>query len=244
MNGIVVSVDYAGELALTLPRASPHFDRIVVISTPQDHATAAVVRSIPNAELFLTDAFYRRGALFNKWLALEEGFDRLGREGWVVVMDADVVVPKNCGQALAAVVQSGCLYTPRRRMLYEPAGVDVDRLDWKTLPLHQDTEFAGYFQCFSCDDPVLGRPPWWDVNWRHAGGADSYFAMKWKRRNQVRPNFEVLHLGVDGANWCGRSTPRLDGSLPPDAAARAAQLKDFIDGRGRGPGRFDREKIG
>lgn len=238
LRGITVCVEYGDLLAITLPRNAKHFERLVVVSTPWDTDTAAVVASVPNAVLFATDAFYRNGAAFAKWAALEEGLDRLGRRGWVVVFDADIVMPERMD---LSGVRCGNLYTPPRRMLRDPSTFG-DALDWESLPRHAAEEFAGYFQMFHCDDPALGPAPWYETDWAHAGGADSFFARKWSRRRQVRPPFEVLHLGEDGQNWCGRVTPRLDGSRHPDADRRAKRLSDFIAGR-QGRANFEHEKV-
>ena len=64
-----ICVDFADILALTLPRNARHFKNILVVTSPDDHATADVVKSVKNASLFTTDAFYRDGAVFNKGLA-------------------------------------------------------------------------------------------------------------------------------------------------------------------------------
>jgi len=37
------------------------------------------------------------------------------------------------------------------------------------------------------------------------------------------PTF-VLHLGPHGKNWCGRVTPRLDGTVPKEAESRRKAL--------------------
>jgi len=58
VNGITVSVGYDDLLAITLPRNARHFERVVVVSSPDDKATAKVVASVANAELFVTDVFF------------------------------------------------------------------------------------------------------------------------------------------------------------------------------------------
>jgi hypothetical protein len=115
--------------------------------------------------------------------------------------------------------------------------------DWPQFPLHpQQVEWAGYSQIFHASDPVLGSPPWHETNWRHCGGADSFFQAKWSSANKVRPPFEVLHLGPAGVNWCGRAVPYVDGSQHPEAEHRRAQLTAFVQGRRRGHDRFAGEK--
>ena len=198
MRAILTSVDYAAELAVTLPRNRHHFESVTVVTTPGSR-DAQVARE-QGAAVVTTDAFYRDGAPFAKWLALEEGLDVVGRHGWLCVLDADVVWP---ARLPSYHLQPGCLYTPLRRMLVDWSLPLPER--WDHLPLHPNfREWAGYTQVFHADDPALGPPPWHEVDWIHAGGADSAFQRKWHPARKVRPPFEVLHLGPAGVNWCGR----------------------------------------
>jgi hypothetical protein len=238
-NAITISVGYSDLLAVTLHRNAKHFERILVVTDWRDADTFAVAMSVPNAEIFQTSAFYEgAGAVFRKWLALERGLDELGRTGWICVLDADILLPDNLDLRPCV---PGFLYSPYRRMLIDPAGYRDD-LAWDGLNRAPDGEFAGYFQLFHADDPLLGTEPWYQTEWKHAGGADSFFQAKWPRKRRIRLPYDVLHLGQDGVNWCGRTTPRLDGSIHPDAAARAKQLSDFIAGR-RGGRNFEHEKV-
>lgn len=239
MNAILVSVDYSDYLSLTLPYNRHHFDRVVVVTSPQDRETVNLAYD-NDCYAFTTTAFYEDGAVFNKWKALEYGLDFLGREGVICIMDADILWPKEA----QLVTCSGFLYTPFRRMLTEPIRKVPDESEWPNFPLHrQQREYAGYTQVFHADDPVLGDPPWHETNWKHAGGADSFFQARWPESKKIRPKFEVLHLGESGVNWCGRASAYLDGTVPDDRAEKIKQVRNFIRGRTTGPNRFDGEKI-
>ena len=216
MNSIVVCVQFDDLLAITLPQNARHCERVLVVTSPADEATQDVVSPVPNAEVCATDAFYRHGAAFNKGLALEEGFDVLGREGWLLVWDADVVMPDRMD---LADVEVGSLYSPHRRMCRNIAEYH-GQTDWRQWPIQGDLEHAGYFQLFHAADPLLRDRPWYGIDWRHAGGCDSDFQAKWPAQKRVRLPFEVLHLGVAHLNWHGRCQPRLDGSIPPEAHCR------------------------
>jgi hypothetical protein len=276
MNAILVSVDYSDLLAITLPYNRHHFNRVMVVTRPNDFHNVFPIAQANQAVVYTTDAFYRDGAVFNKWAALEEGLTWMGREGWICIMDADVLWPKKLivhregellglgipvlgGAEHGIILRTGQLCTPRRRMWRSwPDNPLPIRLSdfwlgghrapgeehWEEFPLHRnEVEFAGYSQIFHADDPVLGSPPWHQTNWKHAGGADSFFQAKWVQANKIRPPFEVLHLGPAGQNWCGRATPYLDGTTPENAGEKIAQVGRFLRGRTYGPGRFDGEKI-
>lgn len=266
MRAILVSVDYTDLLALTLPHNRQHFSQVVVVTSPEDYTNVLPVAWENGADIFATDAFYRGEAKFNKWAALEEGLDWMGRSGWLCLMDADVVWPKSVcvsedGGDLflepKAVVdpdggptsfKAGQLVTPLRRMLTDLSQtIPMEQEDeWRKYPVHQNVEeWAGYSQIFHASDPVLRSLPWHEVDWKHAGGADSYFQIRWARQNKVRPAFEVLHLGPTRENWCGRATPYLGGAIPENAHERKHQLRAFLQGRAGKTGKemFAEEKL-
>lgn len=199
MKAITVCVDYADRLSLTLPWNFVHFQEVLVITSPGDAETEGVVKSVPNARLYRTDAFYRNGADFNKGLAIEEGFDVLGRDGWICHLDADVALPRRMD---LPELDPQRLYLCRRRLADT---VTVVPADWGEYEIQEEElHHPGYFQLFHSDARVLQNRPWYPVDWRHAGGSDTEFNEKWAGRQRVCLPFEVLHLGRPFQNWCGR----------------------------------------
>lgn len=238
MKAITVCVEYDDLLAISLPENARHFDRMLVVTSPTDHATTLVANSFENVLAYHTDAFYRRGADFNKGLALEEGFNVLGRDGWICILDADTVLPRDVDFSM---LEIGKLYCPKRRILTDPTQWSRG-LDWSTLPTPPVIEHAGYCQIFHADDPIIkGLRPWYGTNWRHAGGCDSDFHQHWPPSRKIWLPWEVLHLGPHGKNWYGRYTARLDGSEPDHAAQRReAWHQMWKDRRKHG---FTKEKL-
>lgn len=243
MRAALVSVDYADLLAVTLPYNRHHFDSVLVVTSPTDTKTADVALA-NGAIVYRTDAFYRNGAAFNKWLAFEEGLDFYGRHGWLCLMDADVLWPR---EAPLPPLQQGFLYGALRYMMTDVHLPIPPEDQWAQFPIHRNVnEWAGYTQVFHTDDPVLGRPPWHETDWKHAGGADSFFQAKWHPSRRVRFPWNVLHLGIAGQNWYGRATEYLDGTRPQDYAQKremVARIWRERKQRGNGPDRFAGEKI-
>lgn len=223
MNAITVCVEYDDLLALTLPRAATHFERVLVVTSFDDARTADVVARTPNAECFQTDLFFADGANFNKGRALEAGFDVLGREGLICVFDADIVMPP-CLERPPLLADY--LYSPYRRMCRNPLQWDGSD-DWSAFPRFSDNEFAGYFQLFHAMASALESRPWYGVDWNHAGGCDSDFQAKWPTGKKRRLPFDVLHLGDDCTNWHGRCSQRLDGTMPDKADERRAAMRQM-----------------
>lgn len=226
-QAVLVSVEYDDLLAITLHRNCHHFRRIIVVTAPQDKRTPRVVAKVPNAELLVTDVFYQGDVSFNKGAALELGLEQTGRQGWIVVMDADIVLPSAIPDFA---YDEQKLHGPRRRMLREIELFNSE-YDWTQSPVFPDQEFAGYFQLFNSNSISLRKKPWYSSKWRHAGGCDSDFHRKWTDATRVRLEFQVLHLGLEGHNWCGRSTQRTDGTVPEESADRRRQLHEFITRR-------------
>lgn len=259
MRAATVCVDYIEELELTLPKNRGHFEEYWIATSYRDAPRLEALANRYDAHLFTTDAWWRDGAAFNKWLGLELMLDAMRREGWFCLLDSDTAWPEN---VYVLRPEMNKLSGPLRRMLTNPdtqLPKIADASDrgwhhelphestWHTLPLHPNTaEIAGFSQLFHADDPVLRGRRWWhDTGFTHAGTADSLFQDLWTPQNKVRLPFEVLHIGVAGKNWCGRATQRLDGTVPTDAALRADQVVRIWRGRrGKtGNARFDHERI-
>lgn len=227
IRAVLVCVDYDDLLRQTLPHTLRHVDHVVVVTSPQDVKTQQLVAEYPErVQLHVTSAFYENGAAFNKGKALEEGFDVLGRKGWLLVMDADIVLPA----VMPTVFPRGRLYTPHRRV-HEQYVVDAGippEASWEQYPRKKENGNYGYFQLFHSADPVLASRPWYDTTWRHAGGCDSVFQRRWSPANRVRLPFDVLHLGPTDANWFGRATPRADDQYVPGDAEQRRDLQEKL----------------
>lgn len=241
-RAIIISVEYGDILELTLPHNREFFSEVLVVSIDSDKKTHQVCAD-NDVPVYCTDAFYRKNAVFNKFAALEEGLDVLGRKDWMLILDSDILIPK---LRPAFTPREGNLYTPHRR-IWDPLPNEVpeERL-WRTKRRTlANEEFAGYFQLFHANDPVLGPAPWHETNWTWAGGADTFFNLKWPANKKVRPPFEVLHLGPPFSNWAGRTNAFLDGTVPEDAQKRIEIKEMLLKARRtstRG-GRFLKEKI-
>jgi hypothetical protein len=107
--------------------------------------------------------------------------------------------------------------------------------EWTKYPIHRNTkEWAGYSQIFHADDPVLGQPPWYDISWSHAGGADSAFQHKWTEDKKIRP------ILSDSSPDCVASIPFLSPQdVPYPVPIRPADIRPplplaSVIGQGRG----------
>jgi len=214
IRGIVTCVGYDDLLEITLRRNMKHFSECCVITSLEDSATFDVASKIPGVKIFRTDAFTRYGARFNKGLAMEEGLDFFGRSGWMLIWDADIILPDVMDFSQ---IECGTLYGASRRIISDPSRYK-STMRFESFPLTEETEFAGFFQLFNASDPVLTVRPWYDVTFVHAGGGDSFFQTLWPADKKVRLPIQTLHLGPRDTNWFGRVSSRVDGSKPSGAA--------------------------
>lgn len=219
IRALIVSVEYSDYLSMTLAHNRPLLSDIMVVTAPQDKKTIAVAQE-HEARIHLTEAFYRRGAYFNKFAAIEEGLDVFGRHGWILLMDADICIPHFRHNFTPRI---GQIYTPYRRILKNvdlAEGIPEQRKWAQNKRPLMKTESPNFFQLFHASDRALGAPPWHSLDWTWAGSSEGVFQDRWSASARVRPPFEVLHLGRNGTNWAGRVTPFLDGSVPADAKLR------------------------
>lgn len=229
-KGLVVCVDYADLLAITLRSNIQHLSECLIVTTPQDTQTRELCKSIPRVHTYVTDAFYRDNPvpgrpIFNKGRAVEEAFDVLGRDGWILIHDADILLPDTMRLEN---LQWDILYGAPRRMVEEPDQWDPN-VPWNYYGVRDDNKrVIGYFQLFHASSPFLqGKRPWYDRTFTHAGGGDGYFERLTPRESQQLLPFDVLHLGPADSNWFGRSTRRIDGTVPEASSELQTLVKRF-----------------
>tara|TARA_X000001036_G_scaffold422971_1_gene446436 strand:- start:719 stop:1390 length:672 start_codon:yes stop_codon:yes gene_type:complete len=209
-QAIIVSVDYHDFLSLTLEANAHHFESLIVATTPQDKKTQSIVSSVPNATCHVTEVFYEKRCSFNKGAAIEECLGLTSRLGWFVLMDADIIMPK---EIMLHSMDEQKLYCPYRRILENPSLYESfykDEKDWVNLYLedYNGRVTCGYFQLFNSNAKPLQHTPWFPTTVCDAGGSDILFDDKWDMSNKTRIiTLQVLHLGKTCENWWGRKSP-------------------------------------
>lgn len=230
IKGITVSVGYDDLLAITLPKNARHLTEIVVVTSPDDWRTREVVASVPSARCHVTDAFTRHGARFNKGAALEEGFDALGRDGWILVWDADILLPDRFAPNG---LDPSKLYGAERRILPDPSAIPPTS-EWKRFGGMKESGYPGYFQLFNASSDTISERPWYDTTFRHAGGGDDAFQRRWPSERKSKLNLTCLHLGPVDTNWFGRVSPRLDGGKTDPFGEVKEEMENLLRFKGWG----------
>lgn len=230
IEAVTVCVGYADFLSWTLPFNKNHFDRLVVVTTPDDGETQALC-DFWHVETVLSESCYANGDKFNKANLINDALKRISIEDWVLHLDADIFLPPRTGAILKTLPLDGAkLYSvdrwncrsgkdffdflenpvnqhPRSGMMpssnFERGArlLDLDSDGW--LPI-------GYFQLWN---PLISGVLTYPNEHGAADRTDVSFSRRWKRcRRELLPEIVALHLESEpcamGANWQGRTTAR------------------------------------
>lgn len=200
---IIICEGYDDFLAVTLNQnalaLSPQFPsrNIVVVTTLKDKATREV--AIKNgATCVISYKLHEGGAPFAKGKAINEAIKAIQPTGWVLLLDADILLPKRfCKLVELKDLNRDKLYYVARHENKKPA-------DFKPL---------GYFQLFHVEaKSLIGREITYPEKSRIAGGDDDKFGLYVFSTDSRIPlkTFHVDHLphGKTRENWSGRKSPR------------------------------------
>lgn len=211
IEAVTVCVNYADYLQQTLPLLAARVDRVVVVSTAADVETADVVADCDRCELVTTDAFHAGGDVFNKGRAINEGFRRLDRRGWVLHIDADVALFDPIPLEDLDRTLIWMAHRHRIRGLPEWRMALAGRRRWPQIErniIYRGRRTAiGYFQMFHA--PTSWN--WYPEKWPAANVSDVKFSHQFSDVG-ILQQFRVYHLEADarsrGVNWEGRKSAR------------------------------------
>jgi hypothetical protein len=230
IEAVTTCVDHADFLAHSLPINRQHFDKLIVVTSPEDKYTRRVCDHW-QVRYKTTDAFRSRWGEFWKGAGVNEGLAELDKDAWMVHLDADTVLPAHFRQTI-------------ERADLDPSMIyGIDRAEFKSYEdwaaYHGDPEpqvqggglFVhtghsgqtigtrvmfkqhggwipiGFFQMWHAESGQLRYPE----GGKNACAEDSDFAARWPRRKRgFIPEVIAWHLESEHApmavNWAGRKT--------------------------------------
>jgi hypothetical protein len=234
IEAVIVCINYSDFLSHTLPHNKNQFDKIVVVTDPNDEETQRVCDFF-NVQCIQTVGMYYGGdTVPNKGRAINAGLQALEKTGWVVQLDADIYLPPLTRHILESYpLNPHCLYGIDRLMCNSYA--DWYKYMHKTgKPVHEGwiylhTEIfqigtrlvqyygdgylpIGFFQLWHPGTSGISRYPTADVGYDRS---DVVFLKQWARvHRQLIPDLLCIHLANAahsmGQNWTGRKTPRFE----------------------------------
>jgi hypothetical protein len=226
LEAVIVCAFYSDFLRETLPHNKQMFDKVVVVTSPEDKATRKLCE-FHHVECVVTDDLRTRWDEFCKGAGINAGLAKLEKKGWVLHLDADIWLPPQTRVILSQLkLAKETLYGIDRFIVhgYEAwaAFRQVPQLQhetnsWvhlKAFPLGtrvmSGTGYVpiGFFQMWcpevSCIDSYI-------EGHTTAAREDGLFAEQWPRnRRALLPEIVGYHLESDdavmAANWGGRTT--------------------------------------
>ena len=222
LEGVVVCVRYGDYLSWSLPGNRSLFDRLVVVTAPDDTLSQSIAGRY-GATVVTSERFSDGGAVFNKGRMLNDGLKALRLDDWLLVFDSDILLPKTLRTHLQnRLLRPDSLYYSIR--LNAP---ETDTENWLTAfesdpgmraSLSFDRPGAnrmpwGYFQLFHAPHcpPGAAGEPLYSEQFPNAGDVDYEFQARWPAERKILLPEAVIHLphGSEGANWSGRTSRRL-----------------------------------
>ena len=232
IEAVITCVDYPDFLEQTLPFNLPHLDRVVVVTSFDDDNTRAICAKW-SVECISTDAFFEKGESFNKGHGINMGLQFMRQNGWMLHLDADVVLPLSFRNMLGkSALQRDSLYGAARANVRGWKAWEKIKSKWFTNPqfghnclvdtpaenpmgatlVHKQYGYCpiGYFQLWHSSYMKRFNIRYPDIQGT-AEHDDVQFALRWSRKNRIQlPTVRVFHLESDdakmGSNWNGRKT--------------------------------------
>jgi hypothetical protein len=233
MEGVIVCDHYHDFLRNTLPHNKYLFDKLVVVTSYEDKETQRVCE-YNHVECIVSDVMESRKGHFRKGMGINVGLAALDQDGWVVHLDADILLP------------------PQARILLERAELDrrmifgIDRFivkgfkAWEKfreeMPLQHECDAYVHLDAFPLGTRVMSAagggyvPIGFFQMWNpavsgvrrypeghtSAGREDMLLAKMWARAQRgFIPEVVGYHLesedAVMSSNWNGRKTAVFSG---------------------------------
>jgi hypothetical protein len=225
---VIVCDKYDDFLLKTLPTNKFLFDKIVIVTSPDDKKTQKVCEYL-HVECVVTDRLESRWGRFRKGCGINDGLEKLDKDGFVVHMDADIYLPPQTRILLKNMnLDKQMIYGIDRfivkgaeaweRFVSEPklqhedgAWVHPNAFPLGTRVMHPHVGGyipIGFFQLWH---PLKSGIDKYLEGHTNAGREDAAFAGLWPRHKRAMlPEIIGYHLESNdstiAANWNGRTT--------------------------------------
>ena len=220
LQAVTVCINYADYLVCIVENRR-HFDRWVVMTVPEDRETVAVCGAHGiewrHSKVLKPDGSDFNAA-FNKSGVINEGLEALDADGWVVLIDSDVRLPRHFRERVSALpLKSGAMYGAAGRKLCDERPMFdmlVECEPWDRFCDRQSGIF-GYFNLFDLE----GKNNRYPVRDAATGGEhdDSRFQDLFLLEDRRTVPMTVIHTGRPWENWHGRASAKFTSSCvsPP-----------------------------
>lgn len=227
LEGVIVCVDYSDFLAWTLPFNRDRFDNLIVVTTPGDTKTQGLC-SHYHVRCVTTDVFHAGGRAFNKAAGINVGLRTFKADGWVIHMDADILLPPRAKEMIErsqprtdtiyGIDRMNCpdfesamkFFANPEEQYYKQAFLQFNAFEMGSrLIREQGYVPIGFFQMWHPQGS--GIKLYSEVHDDHNNHSDVTHAEQWPRnRRGFIPEIVGVHLQSEndgrGNNWRGRKS--------------------------------------
>jgi hypothetical protein len=225
---VVVCDKFSDLLSQTLPNNKFLFDKMVVITAPEDKLTRKICE-FHHVQCIPTDELNSRWGEFHKGKAINVGLDALDKDGWVIHTDADMWYPPQtrillqqaeldptmiygCDRFIVKGKQAWNDFLEKPVLQHEAnAYIHLNAFPIGTRVMH---DFAqgwlpiGFMQLWHCIGSGVYTYP---TEHTTAGRGDTIFSQKWPRAKRgflpelVGYHLEAIDAGL-AKDWAGRTS--------------------------------------
>lgn len=208
LTAITVCVNYADYLAHIL-RNKEHFERWIIVTPPQDTATQRLCRE-HRLDCLISDTAGPFGEMFdsayNKAPLINCALDTIADGEWVVLLDADTLLPSSFRQRLDRLrLYPRALYGLMGRVVCNAADAFSAMMQEEPWLLEAQTHqhVLGYFQMFRMCHTTTRYPSIKPLPEMHD---DIAFQHQFKPFLRFTLPMTALHIGPPVVNWAGRKS--------------------------------------
>lgn len=202
ITAITFAINYADYLRVCLPSIANAVDAIYLTTQPGDEC--GLIGLQHGAIVTESKTIRKDGATINKAQQIREAQERVYRErrgDWVLIVDADIVLPSDARGVMEESVEDfDAIYGCVRRNFNTSDDYLAGRVASYFGPVH-----CGYFQLYQpthCNYPLYER---WSATCEYS---DEKFKRGWPDGLRRLLPMTVDHLGPVNVNWANRLTPQ------------------------------------
>lgn len=210
---LVTSVNYGDCLRETIPHNVEICDKIYLVTSQKDILSQEICARFPDkVKCIVSDVFFENGAIFNKGKGLNLAFKAAEKKDWLLISDADILLPTNLKDMIADIRDKDALYGINRIIIKEKHNLETaKRVSLKATYIGKPYELSrmhpirGYFQLFHTKS-MYYRNKGYRTDIPTAASSDLSFSHQWPKNKSFCFKADCIHLGQNAQNWEGRVT--------------------------------------
>lgn len=200
VNAVVISVNCADYLELTLPENIKHFKNYYVGTVESDTETIGICKKYGAIPVICKDPHNLNGYKFDKGSCVQECLKQIkNRDEWVVLLDADIILPPEFGKLYVYNLYKHVLYGVSRSFAWDYN----EYLEYKNgKQINQFENIpggygCGYFMFFNLNAPQIKNVSLENIYPNGNIQTDMILLEKFhpERSTVGKLEFKVLHLG-------------------------------------------------